>query len=44
MELGQLIEYYIIDIVLEESCTKYGRDAISRSFSKKSKLCLSLDQ
>ena len=29
---------------IEKSCTKYGREASSRSFNKKSKLSISLNQ
>ena len=32
------------NIFLENSYTKYGREAIPRPFSKKSKLSVSLDQ
>ena len=43
MNLGQLIEYNM-NIFLENSCIKCGGEVISRPFSKKSKLKISLDQ
>ena len=43
MKFGQLKECNIINIFPEKSYTKYGRE-ISRSFSKKSKLSISVDQ
>ena len=44
MKFGQLIEYNLINIFLEESYTKCGEETIPRSFFKKSKLSISLDQ
>ena len=44
MEFGQLIEYYMRNIFLEKSYTKYGGETIHRPFSKKSELIISLDQ
>ena len=44
MKFGQLKEYNIRNIFPEKSYTKYGREAISRPFSKKSKLSISVDQ
>ena len=44
MKFGQLIEYNMRHIFLEKSCTKSGGEIISRPFSKKSKLSISLDQ
>ena len=44
MKFGQLIEYNLINIFLEESYTKCGGETIPRSFFKKSKLSISLDQ
>ena len=44
MKFGQLIEYNLINIFLEESYTKCGGETIPRSFFKKSKLIISLDQ
>ena len=43
MKLGHLI-YNMRNIFLEKSYTKCGREATPRSFYKKSKLCISLDQ
>ena len=43
-EFGHLIEYNMRNIFLETSYTKYGGDTTSRTFSKKSKLIISLDQ
>ena len=43
MNLGQLIEYNM-NIFLENSYIKCGGEVISRPFSKKSKLKISLDQ
>ena len=43
MKLGQLIEYNM-NIFLENSYIKCGGEVISRPFSKKSKLKISLDQ
>ena len=46
MNFGQLIEYYMRNIFLEESYAKCGGDTIPRyySFSKISKLSMPLDQ
>ena len=44
MKFGQFIEYNMRDTFLEEPYTKCGTEAISRPFSKKSKLNISLDQ
>ena len=44
MKFGQLIEYNLRNIFLEESYTKYGGETIPRPFFKKSKLSISLDQ
>ena len=44
MKLGQVIEYNIRDYFLGKSYTKYGGDTISRPFSEKSELSISLDQ
>ena len=41
---GQLIEYNMRNIFLEKSYTKCGGEARPRSFYKKSKLSISLDQ
>ena len=43
MEFGQLIEYNMRNNFLEKSFTKRGGETISRPFSKKSKLSMSLD-
>ena len=44
MKFGQLIEYNIRTIFLEELCAKCSEETILRPFSKKSKVSLSLDQ
>ena len=44
MKFGQLIECNMRNLFLEKSCTKYGREAIPRTFPKKSKLSISLGQ
>ena len=44
MKFGQLIEYNMGKILLENLYTKCGGDTIPRSFSKKSKLSISLGQ
>ena len=44
MKFGQLIEYNMGNIFIESSYTKYGGKTISRLFSKKTKLSISLDQ
>ena len=41
---GWLIGHNLKNIFLEKSYTKFGGETISRPFSKKSKLCISLDQ
>ena len=43
MKTGQLLEYNLINIFLEKSYTKCGRETILRPFSKKSKLGISLE-
>ena len=49
-KIGQLIEYNItnikikIKILFEKSYTKFGGETIPRSFSKKSKFSISLEQ
>ena len=44
LKLGQLIEYNMRNIFLKKSCTKCGGETIPRTFFKKSKLSISLDQ
>ena len=44
MKFGQLVEYNMINFVVEKSYTKCGGETIHRSFSKKSILSISLDQ
>ena len=44
MKYGQLIEYKTKNIFLEKSYTKCGGETIPRTFCKKSKLSISLDQ
>ena len=44
MKFGQLIEYNMRNIFVEKSYTKCGGETILRTFSKKSKLSLCLDQ
>ena len=44
MKYGPLVEYNIRNIFLEKSFTKYQGDTIPRTFSKISKLSISLDQ
>ena len=44
MKFGQLIEYNMRNIFVEKSYTRCGGETISRPFSKKSKLSISLDQ
>ena len=44
MKFGQLIEDNMTNIFLEKSCTKFDRETIPRTFSKKTKLSISLDQ
>ena len=44
MKFGQLIEYNMRNIFLAKSYAKCGVETITISFSKKSKLSISLDQ
>ena len=44
MKLGQLIEHNMRNIFLEKSCAKFCGETIPRTFSKKSKLRISLNQ
>ena len=44
MKFGQLIEYNLGNILLEKSYTECSEETILRSFSKKQKLSISLDQ
>ena len=44
MKFGQLIEYNTTKIFVEKPYTKCDGETIPRSFSKKSKLSISLDQ
>ena len=44
MKFGQLQEYNMKNIFLEKSYTKYGGEAIPRTFSKKSKSSKPLNQ
>ena len=44
MKFDQLIEYNMRNIILEKSYTYCGGEASPRSFYKKSKLSISLDQ
>ena len=44
MKFSQLIEYNMKNIFLEKSYTKCGEETIPRSFFKKSKFNISLDQ
>ena len=44
IKFGQLIEHNMRNIFLEKSYTKCGGETISRPFSKKSKLSISVDQ
>ena len=44
MKIGQSIEDNMTKICYEKSYTKYSGEAFSRTFSKKSKLSMSLDQ
>ena len=41
MKFGQLIDYNMTNIFVEESYTKFGRETIPRPFSTKSKLSIS---
>ena len=44
MKFGHLIEYKMRSIFLEKSCTKYCGETEPRTFSKKQKLSISLDE
>ena len=44
MKFGQLIEYNMRYTFVEKAFSKCGGETIPRSFSKKSKLSISLDQ
>ena len=44
MKFGQLIEHNMRNVFLEKSYTKCGRETITRAFSKKLKLRISLNQ
>ena len=44
LKFGQLIDYNMINIFLEKSYTKCGRETIPRPFSKNSILSVSPDQ
>ena len=44
IKYGQLIEHNIRIIFLEKSCTRYVGETSPRSFSRKSKLSISLEQ
>ena len=44
MKIGQSIEDNMTKICYEKSYTKYSGEAFFRTFSKKSKLSMSLDQ
>ena len=44
MKFGQLTEPNMRHIFLEKSCTKCSEETITRPFSEKSKLGISLDQ
>ena len=44
MKFGQLLEYNMRNTFVEKSCTKCGGETIPRSFSKKLKFSVSLDQ
>ena len=44
LKFGQLIEYNMRKSFLEKSYSKYGGETSSKSFSKKLKLNISLDQ
>ena len=44
IKFGQLTRYNMRDNFIEKSYAKYGGETIPRSFSKKSKLSISLDQ
>ena len=44
MKLINRIEYNMRNIFLEKSCSKYGGETITKPFSKKSILSISLNQ
>ena len=44
MQFGQLIEYNLKNILLEKSYSKFDGETILRTFLKKLKLSISLDQ
>ena len=44
VKFGRLIEFNIVNIFLEKSCTKWGEEASLRPFSEKLKLSMSQDQ
>ena len=44
MKLGRLIEYNMENIFLEKSDTNFCRAAVSKTFYRKSKLSVDLDQ
>ena len=44
MQVNQFIEYNMRNILLKKSCTVYGGETSPRTFSKESKLSISLDQ
>ena len=44
MKFSQLIEYYMVNIFLEKSYTKWGGETNSKPISKKSKVSIYLDQ
>ena len=44
IKFGRLIEYKMTNIFLEKSYTKCGGEASLRTFNKKSKISISLDQ
>ena len=44
MKFDQLIEYHMRNVFLEKSYTNYDGETITRPFSRKSKLSISLDQ
>ena len=44
MKFGQLIGYNMRNIFLEKSCTKCGGETSPKSFPRKLKLSISLDQ
>ena len=44
MKFGQVIEYNMINISIEKSCTKCGGETTPTPFSKKSNLSISLDK